>query len=288
VKEVKPDLLLGSKGMLGRAFIEAFSVSKLPYLALDVEDIDITDAKALKALPFRTYPLIINCAAYTDVDAAEENEALASRVNGEAVGLIAEACKPYGATVVHFSTDYVFDGLATEPYLVDAPRAPVNAYGRSKALGEQLLEQSGVPHLLLRTSWLYAPWGKNFVLTMLKLGHEKEVLRVVDDQRGRPSSSHGVVHTTLRLLSEGARGAFHTTDSGECSWFEFTQAIVELSGGSARVEPCSSAEFPRPAKRPAYSVLDLGPTEACIGPLMNWRDRLSRTLERLRQGTPAA
>ena len=164
------------------------------------------------------------------------------------------------------------------PLYRDEPRRPQNAYGRSKARGEEALEKSGAAHVMSRTSWLYAPWGKNFVDTIAKLGSEKPVLRVVDDQRGRPTSAQYLAERSLGLIEKGARGAFHVTDGGECTWYEFAKAIVETTGGKAFVEACTTAEFPRPATRPTYSVLDLSRTEALIGPSRDWRDNLADVL----------
>jgi dTDP-4-dehydrorhamnose reductase len=224
---------------------------------------------------FRT---VINCAAFTDVDGAEDREQEACAVNGTAVGELAVCCRASDALLVHYSTDYVFDGAATAPYPTSAARAPQGAYGRSKGLGEELLVASGCRHLLIRTSWLYAPWGKNFVDTMARLCREKPLVRVVNDQRGRPTSAQYLAARSLALIEAGGQGAFHVTDGGECSWFEFAQEITRATHGSARVEPCSTAEFPRPAARPAYSVLDLRMTEALIGPSRPWQDNLADVL----------
>jgi dTDP-4-dehydrorhamnose reductase len=220
----------------------------------------------------------VNCAAYTLVDAAEEHEALANEVNGHAVGRLAELCKAVGAKLLHYSTDYVFDGTATEPYRTDHPRSPVNAYGRSKALGEELIEQSGVEHLLVRGSWLYAPWGQNFVLTMAGLAKTRESLRVVNDQRGRPTDSRRLAELSLALAEGGHRGIFHVTDGGECTWFELASLIAEVVNPDCVVEPCTSEEFPRPAPRPAYSVLDIAATEETMGPLAPWEERVRDAL----------
>jgi dTDP-4-dehydrorhamnose reductase len=223
--------------------------------------------------------VVINCAAYTDVDAAETHEADAMAVNATGVELLAQRCRSIGALLVHVSTDYVFDGDARVPYRVHEPRRPQNAYGRSKARGEELLLATGCEHLLLRTSWLYAPWGKNFVDTIARAGRERPSLRVVDDQRGRPTSAQYLAERSLALVEQRARGIFHVTDGGECTWFEFAREIVARSGGTAKVEPCTSAEFIRPAKRPAYSVLDLSATEGRLGVSKPWQDNLAAVLE---------
>lgn len=186
-----------------------------------------------------------------------------------------------GAAVVHFGTDYVFDGRARAPYRVDAPLAPAGAYGRSKARGERALRERGAAHLYVRTSWLYAPWSKNFVRTIAALADARPELRVVDDQRGRPTSAEHLARATLELWDRGARGTFHVTDGGECTWFEFAREVVRLRGASCRVVPCTTAEFPRPAPRPAYSVLNLYETEALLGATDDWRVRLADVVPRL-------
>jgi dTDP-4-dehydrorhamnose reductase len=184
-----------------------------------------------------------------------------------------------GATLVTFGTDYVFDGRSARPYAVDHPRAPQNAYGRSKALGEQLVEQSGAAHLSVRTSWLYAPWGNNFVLMMARLTRERDVVRVVDDQRGRPTSAQHLARTTLSLVEAGVLGTFHVTDGGECTWHGLATVIRDHLRHDCTIEPVTSAEFPRPAPRPPYSVLDLSATEALLGPMPSHRQSVAAALD---------
>ena len=173
---------------------------------------------------------VINCAGWTNVDRAEACEEEATRVNGLGVGELAGRCKAIGALLVHYSTDYVFSGSASTPYAVATPRAPLNAYGRSKAMGEALLEQSGAAYLLLRTSWIYAPWGKNFVRTIVGLARQRPSLRVVNDQLGRPSSAEQIARVSLALLSGGALGTFHVSDAGQCTWYDFARAAVGYAG----------------------------------------------------------
>ncbi len=188
--------------------------------------------------------LVINCAAWTDVDGAESSESAADAANGTGVGALAIRCAQVGAFLVHYSTDYVFNGQATSPYRVDQPRAPLNAYGRTKAHGEELIEASGCPHLLIRTSWLYAPWGKNFVRTIYKAAKDRPSLRVVNDQRGRPTSSEHLAAASYALIQGNAQGAFHVTDGGECTWFDFAKEIAHAANPACRVDPCGTAEFP--------------------------------------------
>jgi dTDP-4-dehydrorhamnose reductase len=274
-------LVIGADGMLGRCWVELLSARGIDHAATTLAELDITDPSAVGRHVTPGTQWVVNCAAYTLVDAAEQHEDLASAVNGHAVGRIAERCNTVGAKLLHYSTDYVFDGTATEPYATSHPRAPVNAYGRSKALGEELIERSGVEHLLVRSSWLYAPWGKNFVLTIRELAKARQSLRVVDDQRGRPTDSRRLAQVSLDLVNRGSRGVFHVTDGGECTWFELATLIAEVVNPNCQVEPCTSAEFPRPAPRPAYSVLDVSATEGVVGPLIPWEDRVREVLARV-------
>lgn len=269
--------LVGAGGMLGTEWAHALGSTAL---RLDLPDFDLTNPAHLDAIPTGTR-LVINCAAYTDVDGAEHNEAAATELNGAGVALLAGRCNELGATLVHYSTDYVFDGAGETPYSTDHPRAPRSAYGRSKLAGEKALEASGAEFLCVRTSWLYAPHANNFVRTITRLCAEKPQLKVVSDQRGRPSNAAQLVNTTQSLLDHGARGFFHGCDSGECTWFEFAQAISERVNPACVIDPCTTDEFPRDAERPPYSVLDLSKTEAVTGPLPHWRDSLARTLDTL-------
>ena len=274
-------LILGRSGMLARAFQELLERRGLEFSVAARPDFDLTRPETIDASLASGVRAVFNCAAFTDVDGAESDEAAASLANGESVGLLAERCRAIGATLVHFSTDYVFAGEADAPYRVDAPLAPLNAYGRSKAIGETKIRETSDDHLILRTSWLYAPWGQNFVRTMARLSADRSLLKVVDDQRGRPTSVEHLAATTLALLDAEARGTLHVTDGGECSWFELASAVIADINPGCRVEPCSSDEFPRPAPRPTYSVLDLAPTEALVGAMPDWRENLADVLPRL-------
>jgi dTDP-4-dehydrorhamnose reductase len=275
------DLLISPDGMLGRAWKVLLEREGVPFEAVSYPEFDLTQAASLERITDGTYRRVINCAAWTDVDGAEEKEAEATEVNGHAVGRLAQRCAAAGSVLVHYSTDYVFNGQASEPYAVDAAYDPINAYGRSKAVGEAAIREATGAHLILRTSWLYAPWGKNFVLTMRKLGAERDALTVVNDQRGRPTSAQHLADASYRLLEAGATGTLHVTDGGECTWFDLAKAVIETVNPNCDVQPCSSDAFPRPAKRPAYSVMDLGPTEALIGPMPDWRDNVAAALQQV-------
>jgi dTDP-4-dehydrorhamnose reductase len=272
-------LVLGANGMVGRAWTRVLQHKGLPFRALTRAECDITNPSHVAAIEPGT-DIVVNCAAYTQVDQAESDTDAARRANGEAVGALGRRCNQIGARLVHYSTDYVFDGRGTAPYPTDAPTAPVNAYGASKLLGEELLAQSGARALLIRTSWVYAPQGQNFVLTMANLLATKPQLRVVNDQRGRPTSADELAHNSQRLCDQVDSGTFHLSDGGECTWFEFACEIKNQLGLSTPVQPCGSDEYPRPAARPAYSVLDISGSERLLGPLRPWPEALTRVLAR--------
>lgn len=273
-------LIVGGNGMLGRALRIACERDGRPFRAVGPPGFDISNESQVEAA-VSGHTVVFNCAAYTDVDGAESDEAAANKVNGLGVELLAKACARRRIFLVHYSTDYVFSGHATQPYQVDEPHAPVGAYGRSKARGERALWNAGGPNLLVRTSWLYAPWGHNFVRSIARTSAQKPVITVVNDQRGRPSSAEHVARTSLELIYRNARGTLHVTDGGECTWFEFAQEIVRLSGNACEVRPCTSAELARPARRPPYSTLDLALTEKLLGPMPHWHDNLRSVMSRL-------
>jgi dTDP-4-dehydrorhamnose reductase len=274
-------VLIGADGMLGSAWTQLFLRRGVAVRALYLPGFDLLRERDVVELDLAGVRAVINCAGWTDVDGAETNEAAATALNGVAVGALAERCHEAGALFVHYSTDYVFAGDASTPYQVHAPQAPVSAYGRSKADGERRIWASGARALVVRTSWLYAPWAKNFVRTIAAAAKARPELKVVDDQRGRPTSAEHLAATTWALVERNVSGIVHVTDGGECSWFEFATAIAAKVNPECRVLPCTTAEFPRPAKRPAYSVLDLTKTEALVGPMPRWQDELASVLDRL-------
>jgi len=270
-------VVLGSSGQLGTMFLDLLQARGEEFIALDQADCDLARPDHVM-LPLRGARAVINCAAFTAVDAAETDEELAHKINAEAVAKLASLCKAADVPLLHFSTDYVFDGAAREPYPIEHPRGPLGAYGRTKARGEELLEESGADYLLVRTSWVYAPWGQNFVRTMVKLLREKSEIKVVDDQRGRPTHVRTLAERSLALLDRGERGTFHVTDEGECTWYGLTLAIKEALGSTCTVVPCTTAEFPRPARRPAYSVLDISRAERVLGAAPHYLVRLRETV----------
>ena len=278
----RPVLIIGVGGMLFRAWAALLDQNNVAYQAPGLDELDLTRADTIHRWLDAVRPaLVINCAAYTNVDQAEREEALATAINGTGVGDLATCCQQRGIHLVHYSTDYVFDGEASRPYRPDDARRPMGAYGRSKALGEELIEKAGGTHLIIRTSWLYAPWGRNFVRTIVSVIGQKKPLKIVNDQRGRPTSAENLARTSLELIRVGACGIYHVTDGGECTWFEFGREIGRNTDPLYAIEPCTTAQFPRPAKRPAYSVLDLGATEAKVGPMTPWPQALADVMRRL-------
>jgi len=288
--DIAPILLIGATGMLGRAWRSVLQspagASAIQHDCPSHQELDLGDPSTWDRWVTDRYRTVINCAAYTDVDGAEADPDLAMRMNGDAVGHLAQHCAKAGAMLVHYSTDYVFNGQSETPYRTDQPRDPINAYGQSKAAGEQAIEAAGGRSLIIRTSWLYAPWGNNFVKTMLQLTQNRDQIRVVNDQRGRPTDVTPLAANTAKLLEHDAGGLFHVTDGGECTWYDFACEIVKLSGHQCRVGPCTSDEFPRPAPRPAYSVLDLTQTESLIGAMGPWKKNLASTIKAIQDSEP--
>jgi dTDP-4-dehydrorhamnose reductase len=273
-------LVTGAAGMLGRDVVAAAGDAGHEAVALARADLDITDAPAVRAAVLAARPdAVINCAAWTDVDGAETAEAQATAVNGDGAGHLAEATAATGALLVHVSSDYVFDGQATEPYPEDAPTAPQGAYGRSKLAGEQAIASAGGRHAIVRSAWLFGPHGRNFVDTMRRLGAEREEIAVVDDQVGCPTYTGHLAPALVRIAERGATGILHVTGGGRCSWFDLAVATFEETGLTTRVKPQTTAELGRPAPRPAFSVL--ASTRDDAPRLAAWRDGLREHLARV-------
>jgi dTDP-4-dehydrorhamnose reductase len=268
-------LLVGSGGMLGhdlRAALDGHSVS-----APSHTELDITDRAQCRAA-VEGHDIVINAAAYTAVDAAEDDEAEAMRINAVGPENLALACAETGAVLVHYSTDYVFSGDGDGPYAEEAPLAPVSAYGRSKAEGERRAQAANpTGTIILRTAWLYGEHGPNFVRTMVRLYRENGHLTVVNDQHGQPTWSRDLAQQTVRMLATGIRsGVLHGTSGGATTWHGFAQAIVDnLGGDPSVVAPTSSAAFARPARRPTNSVLGHeGWARLGLEPMRHWRAAL--------------
>jgi dTDP-4-dehydrorhamnose reductase len=287
-------LVTGAAGMLGRDLTALLSARNEEFTALARADLDLTDADAVTAAVSAVKPdVVVNCAAWTAVDAAEEHEAEALAVNGHGAGNVAAACASTGALLVHPSTDYVFDGHAHAPYAEDAPTAPAGAYGRTKLAGEQEV-RAALPDAsyVVRTAWLYGAHGKNFVKTMLRLAGNGTAPGVVADQHGQPTWTADVAAQICALITDSAPpGVYHATSSGQATWFTFAEEIFTLYqdqdqtqhpiDNSERVRltprPITTADYPTPAKRPAYSVLGHDAWHAAgIQPISDWKDALHR------------
>jgi dTDP-4-dehydrorhamnose reductase len=274
-------LVTGGSGQLGTAFRKLLPDADYP----THEELDLNVPETVFAgLSRRNPSAIINCAAYTAVDAAETDEDTAQSVNGESVGELARFAADAGIPFVTYSTDYVFPGTASEPYLESDPTDPINAYGRTKRQGELLA--LGYPgSLVIRTSWVISPTHPNFVATMLRLAPERD-LAVVDDQRGCPTVTTDLASASLAALGAGANGLLHLTNQGETTWFELARLSVELGGfDPTRLTPCATTDYPLPAPRPAYSVLGSERlAEVGIDPLPFWQDSLPAVVAGLLNG----
>ena len=289
-------LLLGGNGQVGRELRRSLpALGELIIATRDGEGADVVadfdQPASLAALVAAVESdIVVNAAAYTAVDMAETDTDTAFRINAEAPEVIAQACARQGALLVHYSTDYVFDGQAARPYLEDDATAPLGVYGASKFAGEQAIRDSGVRHAILRTAWVYAAHGKNFLLTMLRLAAERDELRVVADQFGAPTPAWWIADATTDLLRRGVAesGTWHLTTRGETNWHEFASAIIDdaYDLGLLQRKPCvmpiTTDDYPTPARRPAYSVLDTTRLQRHFGILPpDWRDGLNQTLREL-------
>jgi len=281
-------LLTGRNGQVGWE-LERKLAPLGEVIATDRATLDLADPDAVRRVVRVTKPdVIVNAAAYTAVDKAESEPELAMRINGFAPGVLAEEAKRLGALLLHYSTDYVFDGEKATPYVEDDPPNPLNVYGRTKLEGERAIQASECRHLILRTSWVYGARGKNFLLTILRLAGERQELRVIDDQVGAPTTSGMIAAATAVLLpgvmkDAQAQSLYHISASGATSWYGFAREILMRTGLRNRVIPISSRQYSAAARRPRKSVLDNGLIIARLGiRLATWMDGLQSTLEELR------
>lgn len=273
-------LVTGSAGQLGHSLRDIAADSANRYIFTDVAELDITDKSAIICMmEAEKVNMVINCAAYTNVDKAEDDFDTANLINNTAVRNLAEACKQFGATLIHVSTDYVFDGSSNIPYTEDMPLAPLGVYGVTKLHGEQAVQESGCDYIIIRTSWLYSEYGKNFVKTMMMLTEERETLNVVFDQAGTPTYAGDLARVIYNIVEnnkyKGNNGIYHFSNEGVCSWYDFAHEISELARTECDIRPCHSNEFPSKVNRPHYSVLDKTKIKTTFGlTIPYWKDSL--------------
>ena len=253
-------LVTGGNGQLGNEMRVVSKESRNRYIFTDVVELDITNLEAIRyMLKMERVDVVVNCAAYTNVDRAEEDEIMADLLNNKAAGNLAVVAKEVGATLIHVSTDYVFQGDKNTPYKEDCETSPLGVYGRTKLAGERSIQATGCNYLIFRTAWLYSSYGKNFVKTMQRLTRDKNSLKVVFDQVGTPTYAGDLAAIIYKVIEKDMldkQGIYHFSNEGVCSWYDFAQEVCELSGNACNIEPCHSDEFPSKVKRPNFSVLD--------------------------------
>ena len=283
-------LVTGCKGQLGTELQKIANTENTnQWFFTDVDTLDICDADAVeRCFAANAIDVCVNCAAYTAVDRAEDEPELANKINATAPKILAEACLRHNALLVHVSTDYVFDGQGSSPYLPDDKVTPVSVYGRTKAEGERLIRESGCSYFIVRTAWLYSAVGKNFVKTMLMLGDTKDEINVVADQRGCPTWAYDLACAIVRLITLNGKKAvhetFHFTNEGQITWHDFATAIMEIGGKRCKVNPITTDQYPTKATRPAYSVLDLNKIKEYTGmKIPFWRESLVKCIEELKR-----
>jgi dTDP-4-dehydrorhamnose reductase len=283
----KPVILVtGSNGQLGKELKQiADNYSQFTFVFASREDLKLHHFGLVENFFIATKPqYCINCAAYTAVDKAENEQDMAMLVNGEAVGHLAAICKKYQTKFIHISTDYVFDGESETPYKEDDATGPINTYGESKLLGEQLCMKEDADAIIIRTSWVYSSFGHNFVKTMMRLMNERNELNVVSDQIGSPTYAADLAKAIMDIISSGKweSGIYHYSNEGKISWFEFAQAIKEITGSKAVVHPILTAEYPTPAKRPKFSLLNKDKIKTVYQlEIPAWKDSLAKCVQLL-------
>ena len=280
-------LVTGANGQLGMEMRNVSVGSADRYIFTDVAELDITNADAVdRVIASEKVDVIVNCAAYTNVDKAEEDEPTADLINHRAVAILASAAAKHDATLIHISTDYVFDGRSCIPYKEDDTTSPTGAYGRTKLAGERAVIESGCRYLIFRTAWLYSTYGKNFVKTMMKLTAEKDSLNVVFDQVGTPTCAADLAALIYKVITDrmlDRQGIYHFSNEGVCSWYDFAVEIRDLCGNTCEIRPCHSDEFPSKVKRPHYSVLDKTKVRNVFKVTISyWEDSLVKCLNQLK------
>ena len=282
-------LVTGANGQLGCEMHRLGAVSPNNYIFTDIAELDITDAQAvMNAAKENNISIIINCAAYTNVDKAENDEATAELINATAVGNLAAAMKEVGGTLFHVSTDYVFGCEGNTPRTETMPTSPLGVYGRTKLNGEKAIEANGCKALVFRTAWLYSEFGNNFLKTMMRLTAEREQLNVVFDQVGTPTYAGDLALAIFSIIEagvyEGNEGIYHFSNEGACSWYDFAVEIAATAGNTnCRITPCHSSEFPSPVTRPPYSVLDKTKIKNTFDiDIPHWRESMEYCIKRIK------
>lgn len=286
---MKTLLVTGANGQLGNSIrLLAKNYSGYNFLFTDVDTLDITDPAAVRAMiKDNRVDYVLNCAAYTAVDKAEEDEALCRRINAFAVGVLGEAAHEAGAKMIHVSTDYVFNGTGYRPYVETDATRPVSAYGRTKLAGEEILQEVCPDAVIIRTAWLYSEFGNNFVKTVLRLGKERDELGFVFDQIGTPTYAGDLAVAMLAVVTSDERNAFvpgiyHFSNEGVCSWYDFTVKILQIAGIDCRVLPIETKDYPTKAARPPYSVLNKRKIKEIYGvAIPHWEESLRLCMNKL-------
>ena len=278
-------LVTGARGMLGTDLCALLCESGWTVVAADIAEFDITDREQSRAFVSQHSPdVLINCAAYTAVDQAESERELAFRVNRDGAGNLALAAAGAGAFFIHLSTDYVFDGTKPGPYLEDDPPNPLSVYGASKLAGEEAVRAALDRHCIVRTAWLYGIHGKSFARTILSIAQQGKPLRVVNDQRGCPTYTVHLARALAAIVEQPRSGTYHAVNSGTCTWYDLARALLQAAGVSVEIAPCATSEFPRPAPRPANSVLDTSKLRAAFGiELLPWQQGVAEFVALWRQ-----
>ena len=276
-------LVTGAKGQLGTDLMNELAKRGIEGIGVDVEEMDITDAEACRrVIKASGADAVIHCAAYTAVDAAEDNVELCRRINGEGTRNVAQACKEADVKLMYISTDYVFDGQGTRPWEPDDERHPLNVYGQTKYEGELAVEELSDKYFIVRIAWVFGVAGKNFIKTMLRLGKERGAVSVVDDQVGSPTYTHDLARLLVDMIQTDKYGRYHATNEGLCSWYEFAKEIFRQAGMDVPVTPVSSDTFPAKATRPSNSRLNKDKlSENGFERLPAWQDALGRFLKEI-------
>lgn len=285
---MKKVLVTGANGQLGQCIKDAVSQinnSEYQYTFVTRQEFDLANIQMMRDyLTQNELDVLINCAAYTAVDLAEEEVDKAYAVNAEAVGEMAKICAEKNIEFIHVSTDYVFDGNADKPFAVDHETNPISVYGKSKLVGEQLALDNNPETIIIRTAWVYSQHGKNFMKTMLRLFADKDEISVVNDQKGTPTNANDIARAILKVVQTRKKtpGIYHFTNAGDTTWFGFAEAIKELTNAEIKINPIPTSQFPTPAKRPAYSVLDTAKIQEVYDvDCPHWKDSLKLLFNKL-------